>query len=416
MSAAASVHPTPDAPNDESSPTIAWALAPGTLLAGVAGGIAFPILPIAAARVGLPVVFIGVILAANRAMRVVSSPWVGLYADRNGGRRTLLVGLALQIAVLSLYALGIVTRQVGSLFLIGRLLHGPASACVFVSAQALALQAGGRSMGGRSAGIVRASIVLGVPVGLAVGGLLSDAVGDAAAFFAAAVAVLLALIVAYVRVPDLRVPIAQGASFKERLLAMRDRRLFALGALNLVVNFAAAGMILTTLALLVRERHLSLFGRNLQGTSGLLMGVLIVCDAATTPLAGRLGDRFHAHARVAAVSMTALVAGLVVVGLSTTVPGVAAGLAVMGVGTAGLGPSLLVLMSALIPRERRGTGVGLMQFCGDLGGMLGPLAGTALLTTSTSLPYLGTAVLVTCSIPLALWLARLEARAVTRPA
>ncbi|HVZ88310.1 MAG TPA: MFS transporter [Polyangia bacterium] len=404
--------------SQESPRAVAWALAPGTLLAGVAGGIAFPILPIAAARVGLPVVFIGAILAANRAMRVVSSPWVGLYADRNGCRRTLLVGLMIQIVVLLLYALGIVTRRVGPLFLIGRLLHGPGSACVFVSAQALALHSGGRSTAGRAAGIVRASIVLGVPVGLAVGGLLSDAVGDAAAFTAAAGAVLLALIVAYVRVPDLRAPIAQNLSFKARLLAMRDRRLVALGALNLVVNFAAAGMILTTLALLVRERHLSLFGRNLQGTSGLLMGIMIVSDAATTPFVGRLGDRFHAHARVAAASMAALVAGLVVVGLSTGIRGIAAGLALIGVGAAGLGPSLLVLMGALVPRDRRATGVGLMQFCGDLGGTLGPLVGTALLVSSTSLPYLGTAALVVCSIPLALWLARLEARAVavaTRP-
>ncbi|HVV49257.1 MAG TPA: MFS transporter [Polyangia bacterium] len=393
---------------------LAWALAPGTLLAGFAGGIAFPILPIAAERVGLPLLFIGVILAANRAMRVASSPLVGLCVDRIGGRRTLLVGLGLQVVVLSLYAVGIATRQVGPLFLLGRLLHGPGSACVFISAQALALHAGGRAQGGRAAGIVRASIVLGVPVGLAVGGLLSDALGDVAAFGVAAGAVLLALVVGSLRIPDLRASLGVRVTLKEALRAMRDRRVFAVGALNLVLNFAAAGMILTTLALLVHQRRLSLLGRNEQGTAGLLMGLMIVVDAATTQLAGRLGDRWRAHARVAASAMALLVGGLVVVGLSARVAGVAAGMAIIGVGTAGLGPSLLVLMGELVPRERRGTGVGLLQFCGDLGGTAGPLVGTALLARSTTVPYLATAGLVACAVPLALWLARLEARAAGR--
>jgi MFS family permease len=107
---------------------LALALAPGTLLAGIAGGIAFPILPIVGLRMGLSLPFIGVILPANRAMRVVASPIVGTLTDRFGGKRTLLVGLMLQIVVMGLFALGIMTRQVGPSFLLGRLLHGPVAA------------------------------------------------------------------------------------------------------------------------------------------------------------------------------------------------------------------------------------------------------------------------------------------------
>ncbi|HEX3344703.1 MAG TPA: MFS transporter, partial [Polyangiaceae bacterium] len=176
------MQPAPPPPGERTPASLALALATGTLLAGVAGGVAFPILPIAGLRLGLSLPFIGVILAANRAMRVVSSPLVGVLADRFGGRRTLVVGLALQIVVMGLYAMGIVTQRPGVFFLAGRLLHGPGSACVFVSAQALALHAGGATHGGRAAGTVRAAIVMGVPVGLLVGGLLSEAVGDAATF------------------------------------------------------------------------------------------------------------------------------------------------------------------------------------------------------------------------------------------
>jgi MFS family permease len=257
---------------------------------------------------------------------------------------------------------------------------------------------------------VRAAIVLGVPVGLLVGGLLSDAVGDAATFAIASGAVVVALAGAWVSVPDLRSPVGRRPPLGETLRAMRDRRLLAVGSLNFALSLAVGGMVLTTLALLVHARHVSLFGRNEQGTAGLLMGWMVIFDAAWTPLAGRIGDRWHAHARVATASIALLVPGLVLLGLSNGVGGMAAGLALLGVGAAGLGPSLLVVMGAIVPRDRRGTGAGLLQLCGDLGGVIGPLVGTALFTGNTAVPYVGTAALLTCFVPVAAWLARVEGR------
>jgi MFS family permease len=180
------------------------------------------------------------------------------------------------------------------------------------------------------------------------------------------------------------------------------------GLLNLVVNFAAAGVILTTLALLVHARHFSVLGRNEQGTAGLLMGVMIVVDATAAPLAGRLGDRLSAHARVATFGMVLLAAGLAIIGLAHRATGVAAGLGLVGLGTAGLSPSLLVLMGRIVPSERRGTGAGMLQLCGDVGGVLGPLVGTALLAGNSAVPYLGAAALVVGFLPVTGWLAGVE--------
>jgi MFS family permease len=187
------------------------------------------------------------------------------------------------------------------------------------------------------------------------------------------------------------------------------------GALNLALNFAASGMVLTTLALLVHDRTLSVFGRSEQGTAGIFMGWMTIVDAAATPFAGRLGDRFNAHARVATGSIALLVPGLLFVGLSAHVLGIATGLGLIGLGAAGLGPSLLVMMGAMVPRERRGTGAGILQLCGDLGGMLGPLVGTALFAGNTAVPYVATAGLLTCFVPVALWLANGEHRIAASP-
>jgi MFS family permease len=167
-------------------------------------------------------------------------------------------------------------------------------------------------------------------------------------------------------------------------------------------------MVLTTLALLVKERHLVVFGRNVEGTSGLLMGLMSIVDAGFTPFAGRLGDRLNAHALVAAASTAIIAIGLLVIGLATAVLGTAVGIALVGIGAAGLGPSVLVLLGAIVPADRRGTGAGMLQLCGDVGGMLGPLVGTTLFATRTQLPYVLTAALIACFVPVALWLHRAE--------
>ncbi|HET9626337.1 MAG TPA: MFS transporter [Kofleriaceae bacterium] len=386
----------------------ALALAPGPLLAGIAGGIVFPIFPIVGQRVGLSLPFIGLILSANRAARVVSAPFAGVLADRIGGRRTLLLGLALQIAVIALYLLGMIAHHEGAAFLIGRLLHGPGSACVFVAAQALALEAGEAGHRGATAGAVRMAIVIGVPVGFVAGGVLGDIVGEVWTFAIAGMAICVALIAGYLTVPDLQAKVARKPSLLASLVGVQNPRLLALGGLNFVVSFAAGGMVLTTLALLVEDRHLVVFGRDAQASAGLLMGLMSITDALCTPFAGRLGDRLRAHAPIAAGALGLTALGLVVIGVAGTTLGVAAGLATVGLGIAGLGPSVLVLMGACVPAQLRGAAAGFLQLLGDLGGMLGPLVGTALFATSTETPYLITAGLVVCFVPVALWLVRVE--------
>ena len=389
---------------------LALALAPGTLLAGIAGGMVFPIFPIVGLRMGLSLPFIGVILAANRFMRVLTSPSIGLLADRVGARRTMLAGLAIQIVVIGLYLLGMLTGHPGACFLVGRLLHGVGSACVFVGAQALALHAAGPSQGGSTAGTVRAAIVIGTPIGLAAGGVLADLIGETWTFGVAGIAVIVALVGATFTVPDLGARVSRR-TLRDTLGAMRDRRMLAIGSLNFVIGFTAGGMLLSTLTLLVAAHHIVVFGRDIQGTSGLLMGFMTILDALATPFAGRWGDQRRAHAQVGLAAMLLLAAGLVTIAFVTALPALVVGLALVGFGTAGLGPSLLVLLGELTPIEQRGAGVGLMQLCADAGGMLGPLIGTALFAGSTLLPYLATAGLVACFVPVALWLARLERRA-----
>ena len=380
------------------------------MLVGVAGGIAFPILPLVGIHAGLSLPFIGLIMAANRLTRVFASPVVGMLADRVGGRRLLILGLASQIVVMALYWAGVTVHRPGLFFLLARLLHGPGSACVFVAAQVLALQAGGRTQGGSSVGVVRGAMMVGMPVGLVIGGLLAGRWGERVTFEAAIVAVVLATIAAVLTVPDLRTKTTSLPDLRTTLRGLTDRRLLALGVLNLAVFFSAQGTVLTTIVLLLRARGMTMHALGNQGTASLAMGVVVLVAGAATVAAGWLGDRYRAHAWIATVGLGLLIAGLLMTGYATSGAVFGLAMALVGIGMGGTSPALVALVSGFVDPERRGGAVGVIQLLGDVGGTLGPIVGATLFAYSYSAPFLASAVLCVGVVPVGLWLVRVENR------
>lgn len=381
------------------------------LFAGIAGGIAFPVIPLLGVRVGLPMWFIGTILAANRATRILFSPIVGVLADRVGGRRMVLWGLTFQVAVMALYLTGVVSGHPGLYFLLGRLLHGPSSACVFVGAQALALHAGGRRHGGLAAGTVRASMSAGMPVGLAVGGLLASVAGERVLFEAAMVAVACGAALSFVTIPDLRAPVGQRPHEGGAWRMLANRRLLAVGLLNFAMFFSAQGVVLTTIVLVVNGRSLHLLGLGDQGTAGIAMFLMVVVSATTMMLSGRLGDRFKIHAHIAALGILTTIPGLLIIGYGHSLVVLGLGVALVGFGMGALGPSVLALLAALVDPDKRGRAAGALQLCGDAGGVLGPIVGSTLTAAGSALPYLLCAATLILVLPVSMWLVRFERRA-----
>ncbi|MGC4059462.1 MAG: MFS transporter [Aquabacterium sp.] len=372
------------------------------VLAAAVGGMAFPILPVYALKFGVSLPVIGMVLAANRIGRIAATPVVGVIVDRIGARQTLVAGQALQALAMLMYMLGIATSHPVACFLIGRLVHGVASASVFVSAQIFAVRASTAQFGG----LVRAAMAAGIPLGLVSGGILSDQFGAMAVFAGAAIATLAGLGGALAMPRALPSGLKPVAAHTAVLLSWGNSRLAAIGVMSFAASFAAHGVVMTTLGLLIEAHQISLAKLGTEGTSGVLMGWMVVLIAAGSPLAGRLGDRLQRHDGIATVGMLAAVPALIAIGISSSFAGMGIGMSLLGLSAAALGPSLLALVEQTTPASHQGKAVGFVQLCGDVGGLLGPVIGTLLATSDAGAPYLASAALMLLSLPAALYLMR----------
>jgi sugar phosphate permease len=172
--------------------------------------------------------------------------------------------------------------------------------------------------------------------------------------------------------------------------------------------FAAQGTVMTTVVLLVHSRGLGVGRLGDQATASLAMGTLVLLSAAVGARAGRIGDLRQAHAVLGAAGLLLQGAGLLVMARARSSPALLGAMGLVGIGVGTMSPSLLALVGRFVPVEQRGSAVGVLQLFADIGGALGPLAGAALFARSTAAPFVASALLVVCALPLTLRLRHAE--------
>src|SRR5690606_38017024 len=99
---------------------------------------------------------------------------------------------------------------------------------------------------------------------------------------------------------------------------------------------------------------------------------------AILPLIGRVAD-LVARQRVLQLCLAIFVVGSVVTALATDLPVLVSGRVIQGVGGGGLVPATLALVADLWPAERRGTPLGVVGAVQELGSVVGPALGAAIL-------------------------------------
>jgi MFS family permease len=324
-------------------------------------GIVLPLLPGYAASLGVSDTAIGALVASFSLMQFLLAHWWGRLSDRIGRRPVLLVGLAGSAVSYLLFAVA----QDFWLLLVSRLVAGGMGATVNV-AQAYLADVTPASDRARAMGLIGAAFGLGFVAGPALGGITSR-LGEAAPGLTASLLAALNLLLAWRWLPE---PAGVGTAPAPDVPVHWSRFLAALGA----VGFSTVGFtVLYVVFPLQAERAL---GFDRHETAYLFVLIGLVNAAIQAGLIGRLVARFGER------PLMVCGAALLAVGLGMLprafegggrLSVLFAGLVVLSVGSAMIGPSAAAYVSRVAPAAEQGRALGILQSVGAMARIGGPI-------------------------------------------
>lgn len=355
-------------------------------------GVIVPVLPLFARNFGVGLFEVTLVVSVFAAARLVSNVYTGALTDRIGMRTSICWGAGI-VAVSSL--LIAVAPSYGFL-LAFRGLGGVGSALFLNALLAFIVRAVDASKRGRAVGALQGAFLFGISLGPSVGGVLAEPLGLRWPFVIYAVFCGASALVAYGFLPraDALPREADGltAEGPDGSMATRPRGLTTIwrAARELCSDraFVAALVMMGAsrwAATGLRFSLVPVFGAEEIGAGPLLVGVALTV-AALTQLAvlwpaGRIADTLgRRRLAVPAYLAFAVVAGTF--GMAATVPAffILMGLYGMGTGLTSVTPPAIV--GDVVPAERTGLAMGVLNTAGDLGIVLGPLISGLLADTA----------------------------------
>ncbi len=332
-------------------------------------GIVAPVIPAFARQFGVDVTAAAGVISVFALMRVIGALPAGRLVDRFGEPWVMAAGIAV-VAVSSVMA-GC-SRSFAELLIL-RGSGGVGSAMFSISAQALLLGSVPAAQRGRASGLFSGGFLLGGISGPAVGGLVAAWSLRAPFFIYGGLLVVPAVLAAVVlrRTPNHR-PAAAGRPQVRTLAtlgrAVRSRTYRAAASANLADGFAALG---------VRGALVPLFVRDVLHQSVVWTGIGFLLFAALNGAAllpgGRVADTLGRRPVIVAGCAISAV-GMVMLALLPGLCGYLAALAVAGFGSGLLDVAPAAMIGDIID-SGGGTLVASYQMAGDVGSVVGPVAG-----------------------------------------
>jgi MFS family permease len=329
------------------------------------------LLPLHAAVFGVTFPEVGLLLAANRLVRIVGYGQVVRFYDRFGPRAACLAA-----------ALGAVASTLGYALLSGvvclvfaRLLWGLSFAALNIATQALATaQADGMS---RRSGRSRAIIATGPMLGLLGSAVLADLIGPRLVFLALAAIACLALPAA--------ASLPAGESAPIRVKARRLRPPSPLDVWAFVQGLTLDGIFVIGLSVLAVRASPG----DATFAAGVSLALRYLAELLLGPPSGALAERWGAR-RVLIVVSLAGAAALAAISLGAIWPGVVIAVLLRGV----LQPLPAPVLAQAIPGRERVSAIAGMAVWRDLGAGAGPPIAGVLLPLAPLALYAGSAVLL----------------------
>lgn len=338
----------------------------------------YAVLPLEAARLGIPLSLVGVLLSANRLVRLATNGLASTLFERWGPYRAFLLACVVGLISTALYGLS----QGFLLFLAARLLWGTAWSALRQGGYQ-AVWSGDSTNRGRLTGLLWGIVRLGSAVAVLGGGFLYDRVGFSTTILIVTTVTALAIPVAYAFTWPAQVarpahPQPQTGRWQRWFVDVRTalaepphRWLVLAGGMQLLLSSV---VIATSSLLLARmagsEAAISWLG--VATVTGLLQGARWLSDITVGPALGYVSDRIG-QANLAALLVTLSLASIV--GLMLLPAGLAIFcLLLVLLCDCGLSVALSAAASGMaLTTQRPHLFVGVYTTATDLGSALGPL-------------------------------------------
>lgn len=348
----------------------------------------YAVLPTHTAVAGVTLVSVGLLLSANRWVRLAANNVVGWLSDRQSKRQIFVAALFLGALSTAVYAF---TSGFWPLFA-GRLLWGIAWAGIWVAGNGIILTTAPLAVRGKWVGYYQISFFLGAASGAFLGGLLTDWLGYHQAMMAAAALSFLGALQAGVFLPkeigdwgleiggkqlpisDLQSPVSPPIRWPELISATA-----VLGINRLVV----AGIFVSTLGLYLAGlwgESVQVYGRTIgvATLTGLALSANTLISMLFTPLIGSLSDRAGSRWQVVGGGLLPGIVGFGLLALSLPFS-LLLGLPLASITNSSNQGLSTALMGDLSGGKRHGRSLGALYTVGDLGSAIGPMLAFAVL-------------------------------------
>lgn len=358
----------------------------GTCLSLIGDASLYAVLPTHTVDAGVSVASVGILLSANRFVRLILNGPAGVAYDRWRRRRLFVLALFIGACSTAIYGL---TQGLWPL-LVGRLLWGLAWAGIWVGGNTIILDVARDDNRGRWVGIYQVSFFLGSASGSLLGGFLTDRLGYHSAMSIGAGLTLIGALVALIFLPETRglrqeaAEITASPRHSPHTSNPDGKAEFASAtALYSANRLVLAGIFSSTFGLFLLEQigdQVHVAGRSLgvATLTGLGLGLSKFVSMASAPVVGGLSDRVGNRWRIAAAGLAPGVAGFSLLAIGsplTTLVGLPL-TAVTGGSNQGLSTALIGDLDGVGQRSRR---LGLLFTVGDLASAVGPPLAYALI-------------------------------------
>jgi len=343
----------------------------------------FPVLAPLARELHLTESQVGWFSTIYSLAQFATAPLWGARSERVGRKPVLvtgLVGFALSFALFGLVAtLGLQGALAGwPLFLAlvtARAVGGALSSATLPTAQAFMADLSDREHRASAMGLIGAAFGLGIVFGPAVGALLSGFGLLVPVYFSAALGLVTALF-AHLTLREARRPAPERQGPRPAFSDLLARPGVALLlTVSMLYTLASVGME-QTLGFFVQDR-LAVSGEPATRVIGLMLTVFGLVAAVVQGGLRRSLDRVG-PARLIPLGLVVMGAGMLLLPWGHAFLTITLALAVVGVGSALLGPSLSAALSLRASEDEQGHVAGLNSSALALGRMLGPVIGTGL--------------------------------------